>query len=141
MNPNRIEVHHGGDDRFVMRIRQHTVAVDQPLDAGGTDTAPTPTELFVGAYSACVAFYARRFLHRHGLGQSVTVQTTWSAEDKPHRVGAIDFRITAGVPVGLRPRFMSVIRGCTVANTLGSPPEVRFELDNGSNAGQQRRAG
>jgi uncharacterized OsmC-like protein len=126
---NRIEVRHEGGDRFAVQIRQHEITVDQPLLAGGTDAAPTPTELFVGAYSACVAFYARRFLHRHGLPETVTVRTAWRSESKPHRVGSIGFRIAASVPVELRGRFMSVIRGCTVGNTLMHPPDIRFELD------------
>lgn len=46
--PDVVVAHHGGD-RFRASIRGHEVLVDQPVAAGGEDTAPTPTELFVRA--------------------------------------------------------------------------------------------
>ena len=61
-----MSVRHLGGDRFAVSVRGHELLVDQPVDAGGEDTAPTPTELLVAALACCVAFYARRYLRRHG---------------------------------------------------------------------------
>jgi putative redox protein len=58
-----LQVRHLGDDRFAIDVRGHEIVVDQPVDAGGQDTAPTPTELFVASLAGCVAFYARRYLN------------------------------------------------------------------------------
>ena len=41
-------------------VRGHELATDQPVADGGDDTAPTPTEMFVGALAACVGYYAGR---------------------------------------------------------------------------------
>jgi putative redox protein len=54
-------------DRFAIDVRGHVLLVDQPVDAGGTDEAATPTELFIGGLASCVAFYARRYLARHAI--------------------------------------------------------------------------
>ena len=54
-------------DAFEVRVRGHRFVVDQPLEAGGQDTGPTPTELFVASVAACVAHYARSYLRRHHL--------------------------------------------------------------------------
>lgn len=91
-------------DRFRVAIRGHEIEVDQPLDGGGTDEAPTPTELFVASLAACAAFFAGRFLRRH-LGTearwSVECRYTWSA-DRCTVVGSIraglDIRVTAVTP-------------------------------------------
>src|SRR6478752_1116476 len=56
-----VRVRHLDGDRFAVDVRNHTLLVDQPLDVGGTDTAPTPTELFIAGLASCVAFYARRY--------------------------------------------------------------------------------
>ena len=43
----RLDVRHLDGDRFAIDVRGHTITVDQPVDAGGEDTARTLTELFV----------------------------------------------------------------------------------------------
>ena len=90
-------------EAYEVSVRGHRVLVDQPGDAGGDDRAPTPTELFVASLATCVAFYAGRYLTRHGfsrdgLGVSVGFEM---AADKPARVGQI--RLTSGCPPTCRP--------------------------------------
>lgn len=119
-------------ESYEIAIRGHRIVVDQPLEHGGDDTAPTPTELFVAALASCVAFYAGRYLTRHGYDRTgLTVAADFVMGDgRPARVGAI--RITVKVPTDLpaerRAAFLAVARGCTVHNTLHVPPSVEIEL-------------
>jgi putative redox protein len=128
----------GMDVRFVageayeVTVRGHRLVVDQPADAGGQDSAPTPTELFVASLATCVAFYAGRFLTRHGYsrdGLAVSVGYEM-ASGRPARVGGI--RLTVRVPAGLPPErwaaLRAVISHCTVHNSLASPPRVTIDL-------------
>src|SRR6266540_5083244 len=62
-----LTVTHLYGDAFEIEVRGHHLTVDQPVDAGGADLGPTPTELFAASLAACVGFYAVRFLRRHGL--------------------------------------------------------------------------
>jgi len=120
-----------GGDRFVIEIRGHTVIVDQPLDAGGTDTAPTPTELLVAALASCVAFYARRYLDRHDLPtEGLAVSTDYTLGGRPARVSDISISITPppGLPAERRDAFLAVASHCTVHNTLHEPPTVAITL-------------
>ena len=76
-----ITVSHVGGDRLRIAIRGHELFADQPVEDGGGDTAPTPTELFLGSLAACVEFCAERFLRRHGLGThglSVGCEYVWA---------------------------------------------------------------
>lgn len=52
--------------RTDIQVRNHTVHADEPTDAGGTDTAPTPTELLLGALGSCIAITARLYAVRKG---------------------------------------------------------------------------
>ena len=128
----------GMDVRFVageayeVTVRGHQLLVDQPADAGGQDSAPTPTELFVASLATCVAFYAGRYLTRHGYsrdGLAVSVGYDM-ASDRPARVGRI--RLTVRVPAGLPPQRWAALRAvvshCTVHNSLASPPSVTIDL-------------
>jgi putative redox protein len=124
-----ISVRHLGGDRLELSVRGHVLMSDQPVEDGGTDTAPTPTELFVGSLAGCVAFYAERFLRRRGLegGLVVTAGYTWASE--PSRVGAIDVRIDAPqLPAELLDAFRRVVESCPVHNTLVAQPAVRFQI-------------
>ena len=90
---DEVRVRHLDGDRFAIDVRGHTLLVDQPAEAGGTDTAPTPTELFIAGLASCVAFYARRYAARHMFlsgraGRRGELRTRWptsSGEPDRHR--------------------------------------------------------
>lgn len=98
-----LAVRHLGGDRFGIGIRDHQVAVDQPPALGGEDTGPTPTELYVASLTACVAFYARRYLSRHDLPvEGLEVTAEFRTETRPSRVSDVDLGIRADVPAAGR---------------------------------------
>lgn len=126
-----IRVDHEEGDRFRIGVRQHVLRVDQPKGDGGTDAAPTPTELFVAGLASCVAFYARRYLSRHDLRtDGLAVTATFTMADRPARVGEINLTVTvpAGVPEERRAALLAVASHCTVHNTLEQPPQVTIDL-------------
>jgi uncharacterized OsmC-like protein len=127
-----LTVQHLDGDRFVVEVRGHTITVDQPLDAGGTDTAPTPTELFVAGLASCVAFYARRYLARHQISaEGLGVSADFDIGGQPTRVTRIRVLITPpqGLPAQRRDAFLAVASHCTVHNTLSSPASVDILLN------------
>jgi uncharacterized OsmC-like protein len=62
-----VVVRHLERDRFRIFVRGYELDVDQPIQDGGDDKAPTPTELPVSSLASCVAFDAGRFLRRYNL--------------------------------------------------------------------------
>ncbi|MFY1632420.1 OsmC family protein [Solwaraspora sp. WMMB335] len=128
-----LTVRHVDGESYAVEVRGHRVLVDQPVSGGGTDSAPTPVELFVASLASCVAFYAGRYLVRHGLsreGLSVSARYAMAA-DRPARVAAV--RIQVGVPADLPPGRRAALRAvaahCTVHNTLIDAPPVEITLD------------
>lgn len=129
--PGQIEVHHLGQDRFAIQVRKHTIIIDQPTDDGGTDTAPTPTELFVASLASCVAHYAHRYLTRHGLdSDGLQVTATYEIALRPTRVGQVRVDIVppSGLPSSRREALLAVASHCTVHNSLAQPPPVEITL-------------
>jgi len=125
-----MQVRYERGDRLSIAIRGHEVVVDQPLDDGGADTGPTPTELWVAGLASCVLFYAERFFRRHDVApDDLGVIVRWAmAEERPARVATIDVRVElpVGFPEELRPRLQAVIERCTVHNSMTRPPAVRI---------------
>lgn len=129
---NLIRVEHKDGDLFEIDIRGHRFHVDQPLEDGGTDAAPTPTELFVASVASCVAFYTRRFLARHDLpAAGLAVTASFVMAERPARVGTIDVAIIVphGLPADRRAALVAVASHCTVENTLAQAPVVNVQVE------------
>lgn len=127
-----VDVRFAAGESYEVAVRGHRLLVDQPPEAGGDDAAPTPTELFVASLATCVAFYAGRYLTRHGLdrdglGVSVTYRM---AADRPARVADIrlSLRLPRGFPQARTQALLAVASHCTVHNSLVSPPTVTVEV-------------
>ena len=123
------------DDRFDIQVRDHTITVDQPLELGGDDVGPTPTELFVAGLASCVAFYARRYLRRHRIDPvGLAVTTSYRMGAKPARVAVVDMEID--LPAELSPQrragLLAQARHCTVHNSIGQPPDITITVTTAS---------
>lgn len=128
----RVEVRYLGGESYAAATRGHVVLTDQPVSAGGADAAMTPTEMLVASLGSCVAFYAGRFLERHGLDRSglrVTTDFTM-ATDRPARVSEVRLRISVpgGVPPAREKALLAVAAHCTVHNTLEHHPAIAITL-------------
>ncbi|MGE5291414.1 MAG: OsmC family protein [Micromonosporaceae bacterium] len=129
--PGRIEVGFLAGEAYEVRVRGHHMLTDQPIKDGGRDVAATPTELLVTSLASCVAYYAGRYLSRHGLSRDgLHVSAEFDLAAHPARVGAIRMRIR--VPSGFPPErasaLLAVASHCTVHNTLEHPPTVEIAL-------------
>jgi uncharacterized OsmC-like protein len=120
-------------ERYELAIRGHRITVDQPVHAGGADSAPTPTELFVASLAACVVFYAGRYLTRHGYERDgLTVSTEYDmATDRPARVTAVRLVVhpPADFPADGIPALTAVASHCTVHNSLTRQPDVTITVE------------
>lgn len=129
---SRIVVDHVEKDRYRIAVRGHEIWVDQPVEDGGDDSAPTPTELFVAGLVSCVAHYAGRFLRRHGLAEDgLAVDAEFGfAPDRPARVDRVSIRVRtpASFPAARRSALLAVIEHCTVHTSIQLTPDISFDL-------------
>jgi len=131
--PHRNEpttVTHLGGMSFAAEVRGHRVVVDQPLKAGGGDSAPTPIELLTMSLGCCVAFYVQQFCRSRNLpyqGMSVEVL--------PQSIsGRIDrFAVRIVMPDPLPPHeaemLERVARSCPAHATLTHPAEIAIGIE------------
>ncbi|MFE1292786.1 OsmC family protein [Streptomyces sp. NPDC058751] len=130
---HELDVTHVDGDAYAVDIRGHQLRVDQPVDTGGTDTAPTPVELFAASLATCVAFYAGRYLQRHGLPRAgLRVRTEFTmATDRPARVESMRLVIVPppALPARRHAAMLAVASHCTVHNSLHEPPVIGIELE------------
>lgn len=121
-----------GGVRFSARVRGHVVKVDQPIEAGGEDSAVAPIELIPVSLGTCIAYFIEQFLVKRGLnaqGLSVTVNASGARD--PHRIGAMD--VTVSIPGGVPERYAEAVKRaastCTAHNTLTHPPAMTIRIE------------
>jgi uncharacterized OsmC-like protein len=130
---SHVDVNYLDGEAYEISVRSHRVLVDQPDRDGGADQAPTPTELFVGSLASCVAFYAGRYLARHGYdreGLNVHAAFTMST-DRPARVTGIRFtlRPPSSFPAARVPALLAVASHCTVHNSITTQPDITITVE------------
>ncbi|ARF53397.1 OsmC family protein [Streptomyces gilvosporeus] len=133
MSSRRIEVSFTYGESYRIRVRGHELVVDQPVEAGGGDSGPTPVELFVASLVSCIAYYAGRYLDRHGLprGELRAAADFEMADDGPARVTRVRIRVHVPTPLtgNRKEALRAVVQHCTVHNSLLRPPEVSIDVD------------
>src|SRR5260370_9754610 len=129
---HELDVRFVSGESYEMSVRGPRLMVAQPAGADGQDAAPNPTELFVASLATCVAFYAGRYLTRHGYDRDgLAVSAGFDmASDRPARVSGIRLTVQApaDLPADRRPALHAVVSHCTVHNSLTSPPAVAIAL-------------
>ena len=124
-------VTHDDADRFTICVRDHRLAIDQPITEGGGDEGLSPVEMFVASIAACVGHYARRYLHRHHLPEDpLAVSAHWAMADNPARIGSMRFDLTVPdeVPADRRRAVLAIANHCTLHNTLNAQPHISIDL-------------
>jgi putative redox protein len=116
-----------GGLKAAVRTGEFTISADEPPSAGGTGTAPQPTDLLLAAIASCftlaIAWSAqRRDVELAGLEVDVT-----GRYDGP-KFTAFRIVVRAETPRGaeLSRLVTDAQRVCYVTRTLRSPPEIEF---------------
>jgi putative redox protein len=119
--------HRTGTYAHEIDIRDHHVGVDEPADAGGDDTGPSPQELLAASLASCTAITMEMYATRKGwdLG-NLEVECTYSPAERgcPTR-----FELVTRLPEGLSEeqveRLKVIAAKCPVHRTLEG--EVMFD--------------
>lgn len=128
----RLVVGFPGGLRISAHFGHHEVTTDQPVMAGGEDSAPSPFELFLVSLATCAGLYAQRFLAARSLpAAGLGVELEAEPDPERPRIAAmrIRVRLPAGFPERYRDALVRAIDQCAVKRHLVEPPTIRIELE------------
>jgi uncharacterized OsmC-like protein len=123
-----------------IEARGHRLLADEPLEAGGSDTGPTPYELLLGALGACTAMTVRLYARRKGWPLE-TVEVTLRHE-RIHAQDCADcetgdafldritkrLRLDGALSTEQRQRLAEIAERCPVQRTLQRQVSIQQEL-------------
>jgi len=120
-----MEVYFPGNKRVHARYKGFVIETDQPVGAGGDDSAPAPFDLFIASLGTCAGIYVLSFMEQRGLsteGAGITVSLERDPETR--LVSKVSLQIK--LPPDFPPKYIdAVIRAaemCAVKRHLENPP-------------------
>jgi putative redox protein len=107
----------------VLQIRNHTVAVDAPVEEGGIDTGPSPHDLYDAALAACKALTMVWYANRKDIPlREVRIESERDASDERRGI----YRLATVLHLGgdltdpQREELLAVARKCPVHKLMSS---------------------
>jgi putative redox protein len=97
----------------------HTILVDEPPGAGGTDTGPPPTRLLAAALAACTAVTIEMYAERKGWDVgAVEVDADVTYQDHAPTSFDVTLRLPAGLTEEQRQRLLEIAHKCPVHRVI-----------------------
>jgi ribosomal protein S12 methylthiotransferase accessory factor len=132
MPDHEIRITLPGGHRVDAEYRGFTISTDQPVHAGGTNTAPAPFDLFLGSLATCAGYYVLAFCRERQIAtEGITLTMTM---EKPQgsklytKIGII-IHLPAGFPEKYRAAVIKAADTCAVKAHIMNPPAFMITAD------------
>ena len=107
-------------------IGDHIVRTDQPTENGGSDTAPSPSDLFLASIVACVGYYVLDFCMERKIpmdGAGVTMRTSNNEKTRMMDRITIEIKLPSGFPEKYEKAVVRAADLCWVKKHIETAPE------------------
>ena len=125
----KIEILLGGGTKVDAKIRDFTIHTDQPVSAGGGNSAPSPFDLFLASIGTCAGFYVSEFCASRSIPtDSIKITETIYRNDTTHMVDkiTIDIGLPLDFPEKYRAAVVRAAESCSVKKHLTAPPAIQI---------------
>ena len=114
------------------KMRNHFVIIDEPLDKGGDDNAPTPVEYLLTAIGGCVSITLRMYAERKGwdLGK-ITVNVSQKEQLTPEGIKKSlieEISFEKEVTDEQRTKLLEIAGKCPVAKMVKGETEIDSKI-------------
>ena len=121
-----MEVTFDGGKIITAHLNGHKISTDQPIMGGGTNTAPSPFELFLASIGTCAGIYVKGFCDQRGIpADNIKIIQTMEhdrATGLPSDI-KIDIQLPADFPEMYKEAVIKVADLCKVKKTIANPPK------------------
>jgi putative redox protein len=121
--------------RSNLTMRGHTIYGDEPVENGGKDSGPTPTELVLSGLASCTVATLRMYADKKGwlvdkIEVELRIHTTKTEIGQSAEIESI-IGITGDVTAEQKQRMLDIARKCPVHKLLSNPIQITSILENG----------
>lgn len=124
-----MEITIDGGKIVTAHIDGQVIRTDQPLENGGTNSAPAPFDLFLASIGTCAGIYIKSFCDKRQIPTEgiKIIQTLGYGEDNrvPNAI-SLDIQLPAGFPEKYRDAVINAADLCLVKKTINNKPEFKI---------------
>ena len=119
-----------GKRRVTAHVGGHQVHTDQPVSAGGEDSAPSPFDVFLASLGACAGIFVQGFCATRGIDSSGIRVHEWPRFDAQGNLKSVEMAIDLPVefPVRYREALLRVVEQCSVKRAIVGRPEFLVRI-------------
>jgi putative redox protein len=129
-----MEIFFPGNKRVHARYGDFVIETDQPVRAGGDESAPTPFDMFVSTLGTCAGIFVLGFMQQRGIpyeGTRLLLSTSRNQETKMVDKISLQIMLPQGFPEKYRDAVIRAADQCTVKRHLENPPEIEVTATQG----------
>ena len=129
-----MEITFAGGQKVNASYKGHIHKTDQPVTAGGENSAPSPYELFLASIGTCAGIYVKSFCDQRNLPTDniKLIQTLeYNAEKKLPSKISIEIRLPADFPEKYKDAVINAAELCAVKRTIANPPVFEIKTITG----------
>lgn len=109
-----------------IELEGHDVRVDEPPEAGGTDTGPRPTQLLGASLAGCIAITVEMYAQRKGWDVgAVEVDVEMSYEGPVPNSFEVGLKLPSHLGAEQKRRLLVIATKCPVHKVLAGEGHVR----------------
>ncbi len=122
----KMQITFPGNKKVNALLNGFEIKTDQPKQAGGDSTAPSPFELFLASLGTCAGIFALSFFESRKLnmeGFKLELDFKWNPQR--HLLDKVEILLTlpGDFPEKYIPALKSAVDLCLVKRTIAEPPE------------------
>lgn len=120
-----MEVTFDGNKVITAHLHGHDIRTDQPVNAGGTNSAPAPFELFLASIGTCAGIYVKSFCDNREIS-SENIKIIQTVEYDKQTGLPTSIKINIQLPVDFPEKYKAAVINaadlCKVKKTMANPP-------------------
>ncbi|MBK7404068.1 MAG: OsmC family protein [Phycisphaerales bacterium] len=113
---------HAGETATQICVGPHTLTADEPPEAGGNDTGPTPMELLLASLASCKVITVRLYAGRKGwpLSRVEAVAKVTALSGFAPQAIEVEMHLEGDLSAEQRARLQDIAEKCPVQKALGA---------------------
>ena len=124
-----MEITFDGGKVITAHTNSHSIRTDQPVNAGGENSAPAPFELFLASIGTCAGIYVKMFCEQRDIntdGIKIIQSAEYDRQTGLPTFIKLDIQLPVDFPEKYKAAVINAADLCKVKKTIANPP--RFEV-------------